>query len=361
MKIKTLKSIKTLLRVVRNSMPILECFSIDREYISYTNLEIRVKVRHLFPIKSDSEPIVVNSDHFIQRMSHIRAPFFISCNKNENITFEQPGSSSTLKNETKSDFPVEINNTDLRPLFSISAKEIEIMDIASEFVASDELRPVMAQVCVGSHFVVSSDAHILYYRKIGITENIEVLFDKRVIKLMRLFPTTTFKIGKTTGKFLCAESDDMIIWWRSDINDHLTVFSDTAVRSLYPNWRTVLPTVEHTVILPVKETIEALDAIKFAANQASWLVVSKIQGNTMNVSCKDIDFDISASETVNIINPDNAEIEFGMKVLFLRRILKCLLDEGHIQITMGFKDNTRAFIFQEQILLMPMMISQYIE
>jgi len=262
-----------------------------------------------------------------------------------------------MKSEEANDFPQKIEMKDPQPLFTLTAREIIFMDIAAQFTADDELRPVMQTVCVGAHFIVASDAHMLYYRKIELHDNIEVLFDKKVIKLMMLFPGMSFKISKV-NKYLCAEGEDITIWWRSDVNNHLTLNIDsTAKKTGYPNWRTVLPTVQHTAIIPLKETIAALDAVKFAVNGATHCVRFKLLDNHLTIKANDLDFEISASEVVPVINPDNNGLEFGMKFGFIRRVLKCLQDEGYAQITMGYIDATRAFTFGDQILVMPVMIN----
>jgi len=359
MKLKTLKSIKTILNTKRSSLPILDCFFIDPEYLYFTDLQIQVKVKHLFPLKKDSERLVVRADHFIQRMENIKAPFFLNCDTARKITFEQPEGTSIMRSEEANDFSQKIDNTDPQSIFTLSAHEINIMDIAAQFTADDELRPAMQTVCVGTHFVVASDAHMLYYKKIQINENIEVLFDKKVIKLMMLFPGQSFKISKLKTN-LIAESEDITIWWRSDLNNHIMIdyYNPEAKKTGYPNWRSVLPTPQHIVIIPVKETIKALESIWFAVNKATCQIRCNIKGNKLTVFGKDLDYDLLASDSVNIINPDNNEIEYGMKYQFLKRILKCMQDEGYAQISVGYIDCTRAFIFGDQILCMPMMLNE---
>jgi hypothetical protein len=263
-----------------------------------------------------------------------------------------------MKSEEANDFPERIDNKDPQFIFNITAREIGFMDIASQFTADDQLRPVMQTVCVGAHFIVASDAHMLYYRKIELHENIEVLFDRKVIKLMMLFPGMSFKISKT-GKYLCAEGEEVTIWWRSDVNNHITLDIDSSAKKTgYPNWRSVLPTVEHTAIIPLKETIAALDAVKFAVNGATGQVRCKLKFNQLLIKAKDLDFDLEASENVDVVNPDNNDIEFGMKMSFLRRVLKCLQEEGYAQVEMGYCNPSRAFVFGNQILVMPMMINE---
>jgi hypothetical protein len=360
MKIKTLKSIYSILKEKKSYLPILQYFLITKEELSVTNLEILISVKHQYPISDRSQTMCIKGDHFIQRIQNIKAPYFITCDLLNKIKFQQPETDSFMKGENITDWPDHlIKEMEQTSLFTLTGHEINTLSIAAEFTADDELRPVMAQVCVDKYFVVASDAHKLYYKKTAPrAHDIEVLFDKKVISLMMLFPGMSFEIGHTT-KNMCAHGDGVNIWWRkSDFNGNLpkNLFGDP-VKSRYPTWRGVIPTVSHKVIIPLKETIQALDAIKFAINQASHSVKCNITANKMKLTGADLDFDIEASEKVNIINNEGAELEWGMKFEFLRHILKILFEEGKPQIIMGFIDASRAFVFDDEILLMPMMLN----
>jgi hypothetical protein len=348
MKAKTLKSIRTILHA-NSPLPILDCFYIDREFLYFSNLEIFIRVRHKFPIKEGSKPIVVRADHFIRRLEHIRAPFSINADELHRITIDMP-ESETMMPGNDGDFPFDIiaapdplKSETSEFMCHLSAYEIGIMNIARGFIADDELRPIMAAVCLSKDYIVASDAHMLYYKQIRQLYDGDIMFDRRVIKLMMLFPGLTYSITRFKRN-LCAESKDVSIWWR-EIDGH------------YPTWKVVVVDRPHKVIIPVKEVIAALDAISFAANEASHQVRCYIKEDKLRFLCKDIDFSISAFENVTIINTEGNEIEFGMKLEFLRKELKILLDEGYYQVEMKFEDTTKSFTFADQLLIMPMMIN----
>jgi hypothetical protein len=349
MKAKTLKSIRTILHA-STPLPILDCFYIDREFLYFSNLEIFIRVRHKFPVKEGSQPMAVRADHFIRRLEHIRAPYFISCDKINRMVFDMPDSDTVMLSQDALNFPLIITAAP-DPLKAetadfichLSAYEIGIMNIARGFIADDELRPIMAAVCLSKDYIVASDAHMLYYKQIKQLYDGDIMFDSRVIKLMMLFPGLTYSITKFRRN-LCAENKDVSIWWRE-------------VDGNYPNWKVVVVDRPHKVIIPVKEVIAALDAISFATNEASHLVRCYIKGDKLRLVSSNLDFDMSASESVTIINTENNEIEFGMKLDFLRKELKILLDEGYYQVEMKFEDTTRSFIFADQLLLMPMAVN----
>lgn len=355
MKLSTLKSIRNIVNrfATRSPLAILNCFWITKEFLYFTDARLHVKVRHSFPFKDGTESITVRSDHFLQVMENITPPFFINCPAGHNIIFEQPESSRTLRNENMdgtTEYPAIMESTGMEPIFNITAHELAYMNIASQFVSDDDLRPLMGAVCVGKNYIVASDAHMLYHRKIGISEDVEVLFDRRAIKLMMLFSNQTFQIGRNS-KNIFAISEDITIFWR--------MIEETANNTLkgYPNWKTVIPKVTHSIILPVKETIAALKSVKFALNAATHQVAFELKENKLKITAKDLDIELIASESVNVINSDNNTLSFGMKHDFVMRILKCFQDEGYSQISLGYIDPTRAFLFGEQLLCMPMLLN----
>jgi DNA polymerase III sliding clamp (beta) subunit (PCNA family) len=184
---------------------------------------------------------------------------------------------------------------------------------------------------------------MLYSKKIKELYPKDLMFNVKVIKLMRLFPGLSYRISQQKLN-LIAESDDVTIRWRGNDGN-------------YPNWQSVVIVHPNKVIIPVKETINALDAVAFAVNDASHLVKWKISGNKLELSGTDRDFGISSSESVNIINPDNNEIEWGFKLDFIRKELETLFEEGFAQVDVRFEDNTKSILLADRLLLMPMMIT----
>lgn len=349
MKIKNLKAIRNILRTKGAILPILDYFLIDAEYLTATNLETIIKVKHNFPIKPDSKPICIRAEHFIQRIERIKAPYFIAADENLKITFEQSESESKMLGLPPEEYPAGPVFKEPKELCTITDYEIRIMNIASQFTADDELRPVMQTVCLDPEHIVASDAHKLYYKKISKVSDNQILFSRQVIKLLLLSEGQSFKIS-SSGNYLFAESPGMTISWRN-ATDISSSYKN------YPAWEKILPTPTFSAIIPVKETILAISAIMYAANQATGRIIIKIEKNSMKILCSDLDNDISASETVTIINSGNGDIEFGVKGRFVLALLKCLQNEGLSQVTMGWTDPSKAFVFHDYFLLMPMMIN----
>lgn len=345
MKIKTLKSLRSILNPKKNTLSILDCFYIDKEFLFFSDLHTFIRIRHHFPVKEDSAPMVIDSSFFVSRMQSIKPPFIISINDAGKAVFTTAESSSTLPGTPNGEYPLDhIMKEDKGIfLFDLLASDVQKLHIASDFVCVDELRPVMQMVCYSRDNIASSDAHMLYYAKIKEVYDKDVLFSKNVIRLMMLFPGLNYQISRQ-AKNLVAGSQDVTIWWRDDEMN-------------YPNFRSVIGKWEKKITLPLKATIDALTAVEFAANQASYQAIFKMKGEKIIISATDIDFELSASETVNIINPEKYEMEFGFKLPFIKKVLKVLLDEGYYQAEVRFEDPTKNFVFQDKLLLMPMMIN----
>ncbi len=353
MNIKKLKSIKSICGSNKMGLPILDCFLVDPQYLYFSRLQFSIRVKHYFPFKEGSPAIVVNANNFIARVSTIKAPYHINSDDANNVTFTNADTVTKMKGETPSEFPNREPSLDYKSLFTLAWNEICLMNIAKGFTADDELRPVMNAVCVSQDHIVASDAHKLYYRKIYKKSELDILIDKKVVSLMMLSNGSNFEISCYRDNFK-AESDDMAIYWKSA----QSVSNNLIDSGHYPNWKSVIPKTDKQVTIPVNEFINAIKSLSFAT-PSSGLLRHEIKGNYLQVFASDMDFEIEASEKINILNPNNIEITYGVKKEFLKEILDIFRNEGRPQITMAFTDSTHAFIFAEMALLMPMMINDY--
>jgi DNA polymerase III sliding clamp (beta) subunit (PCNA family) len=360
MKIKTLNSVCALIGMRNTTLPMLENFYITKDHLYLTNLAISVRVTHKYPVAIDSKPLVIHAHYFLKRMATIRAPFSISSDDAGKITFSSASSKSTISGSFPDDYSTSLRQEapgdNDKPIFSLSAWDIHMLNVASGFVANDELRPVMQMVVIDQKYIVASDAHKLYFRKTDKSYDEQVLFELPVIKLMVMGSGQTFDIYKM-GKNYCAQSEDMLIWWRmfDATRDPGDLFFRPGLK--YPAWEKVIPAALNKVIIPVKELITAIKSVEYAANAANDRILFEISGNKLSVSANDLDFDMLAIDEVRIINDGGSKIEFRFKAAYILKILKCLLDEGYYQVEMGFSENSKAFIFADKFLLMPMMLN----
>jgi len=353
MNLKTLKAIKAIFGSNESKLPVLNYFYVDPQYLYFTHLGLSIRVKHYFPFKEGSPAIVVDAINFIARTATIKAPYHISSDHLQRITFTNAESESKMKGFVPEEYPLDFVGKDYKELFAISGSEIRLMNIARGFTADDALRPVMEAVCISKDYIVSSDAHKLYYRKITKKADIDVLIDPRVLRLMMLACGASFVISCDKSSFR-AESDDMTIYWRSQ----QSISNNLIDSGGYPNWKSVIPKTEKQVVIPITELMNGIKSISFAINSNTGQLVCDIKGDILIIEGKDLDNETSASEKISIVNMNNAQIRFGLKAKFLNEILKMFKDEGRPQITMAFNDETNAFVFGDTMLLMPVMLHE---
>lgn len=131
----------------------------------------------------------------------------------------------------------------------------------------------------------------------------------------------------------------------------------------YPNYNAVIPSNNPNRVLV--DRIELLNGIKRVAvcsNPTTNLIRMQISGSKINLTAQDLDFSVSANETISC-NYDGQDIAIGFKSTFLVEILSNLETPT---IAIELADSTRAGVFKpvyddkeatSLMLLMPMMLN----
>lgn len=225
--------------------------------------------------------------------------------------------------------------------------------------ADDELRPVMNGVYINFApsmlTFVGTDAHKLvkYEAKTDTDLTASFILPKKPANLLR--------------SVLLREEDAVKLGFDSK-NAVFTLKNHTLVCRLiegnYPNYNAVIPTANPNKVLV--DRIELLNGIKRVAvcsNPTTNLIRMDIGENRINLTAQDIDFSVSADETISC-SYDGQEITIGFKSTFLVEIL-ANIETPTVQVELA--DSTRAGVFKpvyddEQrsatlMLLMPMMIN----
>jgi DNA polymerase III sliding clamp (beta) subunit (PCNA family) len=344
MKTKTLKSIHRILKQSgRGVLPILDNFMITPTDVIFTDLQTYVKVNHHYPVK---ESMIINASQFVRTIERIPAPFTITVN-GEKIFFAGKTRQTKLSGESVGDYPMLPEaKPDVACITTITSDDIEIMKSCLKYTSGNDLRPIMAAICLESDVIVASDAHKLAYIPTSVVRLPEsrLLFTREVIQLMTLSETESFTISDI-GSHLMAASSTMTIWWRK-------------IDGSYPMWRKVIPEESKHITLPLKETMNALNSILPTINDCSNLVKFDIKGDVINLTTQNCDDDSSSQETINIINDDHIELKIGFRHDFVMTILNDLLKTGYFQVSIGFGDASRSAIFENRYLLMPMMLNE---
>jgi hypothetical protein len=366
MNVKLLKALCTAVAVgLRNALSILEKVYIDKEYLYLSNLETSVRIRHSFRFDPvNNEPVLINTKQFISRLQWIKSPWYISSALDKSISFISPSGDTVFPWDNPIDFCGSLvkllPGINDRFLCNITAEDIHYMDIAKDFVADDELRPIMQKIVIDGDHIVASDAHKLYFRKIAKKHDDQIMFTRQAIMVLKLFPHQDYKLY-TVGKDYCLTNDNITLWWRIEGASKHETFEYYCPGKAYVNWKLVVPhEFTGNLIIPINELLLALKSVKYAANSASGMIKFTLGKDKMKVSGKDLDFGISAAEALDVISLSMSEavMEFGMNYDFIVQVLNMYKKEGLTQVEMKYISNRQAFVIGDSMLIMPMIINE---
>lgn len=230
--------------------------------------------------------------------------------------------------------------------------------------ADDELRPVMNgvffDITADRLTLVATDAHKLVRYKTKHSSSTIVEGDEAVSFILPKKPATMLK------NILPKESGEVQINFDKK-NAYFKLANYTMicrqVEGRFPNYNAVIPTTNpYKIIIDRATLLNAMKRVSVFANQASNLVKLAFADNTILISAQDIDFSISAEETITC-QFTGEPIKIGFKSSFLIEIL------GNINasdIVMELSDASRAGLIlpfenekDEEILmlLMPMLLN----
>ena len=225
--------------------------------------------------------------------------------------------------------------------------------------ADDELRPVMNGIYINLApnvlTFVGTDAHKLVKYEAE-TEN-EV--------------TASFILPKKPANLLKSvllKEDDAIEMAFDSKNALFKLKSHTLVCRLiegnYPNYNAVIPANNPNKVLVDRiELVNGIKRVAVCSNPTTNLIRMDISGNQINLTAQDIDFSVSANETISC-SYDGQAISIGFKSTFLVEILSNMETPT---VVVELADSTRAGVFKPVyddkqtsatlMLLMPMMIN----
>ena len=138
------------------------------------------------------------------------------------------------------------------------------------------------------------------------------------------------------------------------------------IEGSYPNYNAVIPTGNPNKVLVDRiELVNGIKRVAVCSNPTTNLIRMEIADNRINLAAQDIDFSVSANETISC-SYDGQPIEIGFKSTFLVEILSNM-DTPTVVVELA--DSTRAGVFKPVyddkqtsstlMLLMPMMLNAY--
>jgi len=231
----------------------------------------------------------------------------------------------------------------------IHGEEILLMNKFLGYIAGGDMRPAMNAVYYDSDKMVASDAHVLIWKRDIPKINAFIMFLPQVVKLLNLFPGR-YKIFATEYRSSPTHTPSPVYWLEGErIN-----ITFRGIDSNYPTWESVVPQ-EHkfNVYFDRREMLKATKFLKHYASQGSQLLKMEFGLNRIGLTVSDLDFNHKGNIDVYAENHGKVP-NIGVKLPFLEKVLKDLdSDLAHMKIT----DETKALVFNDQILLMPMMIN----
>ena len=225
--------------------------------------------------------------------------------------------------------------------------------------ADDELRPVMNGIYLNfapnALTFVGTDAHKLVKYETETETDIQASF---------ILPKKPANLLKSV---LLKEDDDIQVAFDSK-NAMFRLKSHTLVCRLiegsYPNYNAVIPANNPNKVLVDRiELVNGIKRVAVCSNPTTNLIRMDIADNRINLTAQDIDFSVSANETISC-SYDGQPISIGFKSTFLVEILSNI-DTPTVIVELA--DSTRAGVFKPVyddkqtsatlMLLMPMMIN----
>ncbi len=225
--------------------------------------------------------------------------------------------------------------------------------------ADDELRPVMNGVYFNVEAekitMVATDAHKMVKFTSVCSEGVEASFilPKKPATLLRNL------LFKEQGDVKVVFDAKSVMFTLSSHN-----LVSRLIEGTYPNYNAVIPTSNpNKLLIDRVELLNAIKRVDVCSNPTTNLISMYISQSSINVTAQDIDFSVSANESV-ACSYDGSELLIGFKSTFLAEILSNIETPT---VAVELADSTRAGVFkplhdepqssEELMLLMPMRIN----
>ena len=225
--------------------------------------------------------------------------------------------------------------------------------------ADDELRPIMNGVYINiepaSITFVATDAHKLVKYSSEQPSELTAAFilpkkPANLLKGMLLKEEAPVKVSFDSKNVLF------------NLKNHTLVCR--LIEGSYPNYNAVIPTANpNKVLIDRIELVNGIKRVAVCSNPATNLIRMDIADNKINLTAQDIDYSMSANETISC-SYDGQSITIGFKSTFLVEILSNIETPT---VVIELADSTRAGVFKPVydekqssdtlMLLMPMMIN----
>ena len=293
------------------------------------------------------KPFIISFLEFEKVINKVKSsPISFSVKGNNQISVETNKGTFTFQNEKEEeleDFPLfPKDESGLKLFTTISINELELIKKAENFVAVDELRPMMCNVLIDKNNIVGTDSHSLCFYPSETERERSFVIPKKIAKHISLSKNNITVMLDEAGKHTAAIVDG-----------NITIFYKQT-DGVYPNYMAAIPTDNPvSVIVDTKEFMEVLDTSSISMNPSSEMVRLETKGNELSLQTQDIDLSKSFKGTVKA-KTEGDDIAIGFCYSKMVNLLKA---EKQEQTAFSFSDPNRAMIVNEYCLLMPMSIN----
>lgn len=200
-------------------------------------------------------------------------------------------------------------------------------------LSNDDLRPVMTGICLDNsegEYAVASDGHALSAAPLTID-----LKERYIMP-----PTLASAIRAMNAQGECTLS---VSASRMGIEIGDVKMSARLIEGKYPNWRQVFPKEKsRTLKVSRQALIGAIDRVSVCASKVSYAVVLDFNPFSMELKSEDLDFSISARESIMDFALEGEGMSICFNGSFLRSVLSSMTCD---EVTLDFIDDSHAVVF----------------
>lgn len=364
-----LSHLQAISRVIsnKNTLPILDSFLFHIEGSLLTITASDLETTLITSLELDSvdgeDTFAVTAKILMDILKEFpEQPLTFELEDNMNLILKSENGQYNLVAQDGSEYPKTPVISDVeKGSFGISVAELERGINKTIFAtADDELRPVMNGIyfdlTTEGMTLVGSDAHkLVRFKNTSVkleSDNSFILPKKPAMLLKNILPKES---GEASVEFdkknACFSLANYKMYCR-------------LVEGRYPSYNSVIPLNNpNKIIISRTGLITILKRVSVCSNQASNLIKLDLKENEVMISAQDIDFSISAKETLPC-QYQGEPLNIGFKSVFLVEILANLNSND---VIIELADSSRAGVilpFENEaneevlMLLMPMMLSE---
>lgn len=251
-------------------------------------------------------------------------------------------------------FPTNIKGEGDVATFDLACDKLqEWVGVATNFAASDDLRPIMCGMYLyaqdGKLGMCATDAHKMYVDSVDTEYS-----DFNAVVPARAFKPLLTLVG-SCDKVRVVLDNRNITFATSD-----SELCCRLVEGNYPNFRAAIPQNNPVrVEVSKSELLDSVSRASLMANATTSLLKLSVSDSAMDIEGSDIDFSKKAKDSVSV-EKTGADVTIGVKAGFFATCLGAVDSED---VVLKMENSQRAIVFEDAmntnkvVLVMPMMIN----